>query len=185
MNQSIVYAFPTYDDNGGNTEEAITRSLLYQLCRAIWSIILVVNKERDCSHLLNLWGNLLEAFICGSEPVYIILDGLDECDEIERKQLLRTVRGLLKNCSNLHVLVASRKGVDVRPARGENCETLIVKEKNRTDIEQFVAKEINDLWGEISRHIPGLTAGEFFKIAHNIVNQSEGAGFTGRSYSNK
>ena len=170
---NILYAFPTYDDIGGNTEAAIIRSFLYQLCRENRSIIPAVNKELDCSLRLNAWGKLLETFICGSEPVYIILDGLDECDEIERKQLLRTVLGLWQNCSNLHVLIASRKEVDIRRALETKCETLVVEEKNRNDIEQFVTKEINDLWGKI-RHIPGLTAVEFFETAHKIVNQSEG-----------
>ena len=175
----ILYAFPTYDDAGGNTEAAIIRSLLYQLCRANQSLIPMVNKEHDDRHnrslLLNTWGKLLGTFICGSEPVYIILDGLDECDEIERKQLLKTILGLWKNCSNLHVLVASRKEVDIRQELETKCETLIVEEKNRTDIKRFVTREINDLWRKI-RHIAEPTAGEFFKVvAHNIIDQSEGA----------
>ena len=138
-----------------------------------------MNKEHDDRHsrslLLNTWGKLLETFICGSEPVYIILDGLDECDEVERKQLLRVILGLWQNCSNLHILVASRKEVDIRRALETNCETLIVEEKNRTDIKRFVTREINELWRKI-RHIAEPMAGEFFKtVRHNIVNQSEGA----------
>ena len=138
-----------------------------------------MNKEHDVLHrrslLSDTWDNLLETFICGSEPVYIVLDGLDECGEIERKQLLKTILDLWQNCSNLHVLVASRKEVDIRRALETNCATLIVEEKNRPDIKRFVTKEINDLWGKI-RHIAEPTAGEFFKtVAQNIVNQSEGA----------
>ena len=175
----ILYAFPTYDDTGGNTEAAIIRSLLYQLCRANQSLIPEVNKEYDDrqnrSLLLNTWGNLLETFICRSERVYIILDGLDECNEIERKQLLRTVLGFRQNCSNLHVLIASRKEVDIRQELATECETLIVEEKNRTDIKRFVTREINDLWKKI-KHIAEPTAGEFVKVvAHNIVTQSGGA----------
>ena len=175
----ILYAFPTYDDTNGNTEVAITRSLLYQLCRANPSLIPAVNKEHDSrrnrSLLLKTWEKELETFICGSEPVYIVLDGLDECDEMEREQLLRTMLGLWQNCSNLHVLIASRKEVDIRRALETNCETLNVEEKNRSDIKRFVTKEINDLWVKI-RHIAEPAAGGFFKIvAQNIVNQSEGA----------
>ena len=177
----ILYAFPTYDDTGGNTEAAIIRSLLYQLCRANQSLIPMVNKEHDDRHnrslLLNTWGKLLETFICGSEPVYIILDGLDECDETERERLLRAILGLLESCSNLHVLVASRKEVDIRQELETTCETLVVEEKNRTDIKQFVTKAIRDLLKKIKR-VAEPTAGEFFKtVGHNIVNQSEGARF--------
>ena len=137
-----------------------------------------MNKEHDDRHsrslLLNTWGKLLETFICGSEPVYIILDGLDECDEVERKQLLRVILGLWQNCSNLHVLVASRKEVDICQAFGKNCETLIVEEKNRIDIEQFVTREINDLWGDIIHIAEPMPEKVFKMVAHNIVNQSEG-----------
>ena len=175
----VLYTFSTHDDTGGNTEAAIIRSLLYQLCRANQSLIPAVNNEYDArqsrSLLLNTWDKLLETFICGSEPVYIIMDGLDECGEIERKQLLRTILGLRNNCFNLHLLIASRKEVDIRQALETNCETLIVEEKNRTDIKRFVTREINDLWGRI-RHSTEPTAGAFFKtLTHNIVIQSEGA----------
>ena len=174
----ILYAFPTYDDTGGNTEAAIIRSLLYQLCRANQSLIPAVNKEYDDrqnrSLLLNTWGKLLETFICGSEPVYIILDGLDECDEVEREQLLKTMLRLCQNCSNLHILVASRKEADIRWTLDSNCKTLIVEEKNRSDIKRFVARKISDLWRKI-RHIAEPAAGEFFKmVARSIVNRSEG-----------
>ena len=180
----ILYAFPTYNDAGGNTEEAIIRSLLYQLCRANQSLIPVVNEEYEArqsrSLPLDTWGKLLETFICSSEPVYIVLDGLDECEEIERKQVMKIILGLWQNCSNLHVLVASRKEVDIRQALEGNCETLVVEEKTRSDIERFVTKEIDDIWRKISRRRiadlePGT--GEFFEIVkRNIINQSEGAG---------
>ena len=175
----ILYAFPTYDDTAGNTKMAIINSLLYQLCRANKSLIPAVNREHEDRHsrslALNTWGNLLETFICGSEPVYIILDGLDECDETEREQLLRTILGLWKNCSNLHVLVASRKEADIHRELEKHCEMLIVEKKNRADIKRFVIGKINDLWRRI-KHIAEPTAGEFFKmVARSIVNQSEGA----------
>ena len=93
----------------------------------------------------------------------------------EREQLLRTILHLSKTCSNLHVLVASRKEVDIRQALKTNCETLIVGEQNCTDIKRFVTSEINNLWKEI-RHIAEPTAEEFFgAVADKIVTQSEGA----------
>ena len=172
----ILYAFPTHDDTGGNIEEAIIRSLLFQLCRANQSLIPAANKEHHSRYSrsppLNTWGKLLETFICGSEPVYIILDGLDECDVIERRHLLKKILGLWENCSNLHVLIASRKEVDIHWTLEGKCETLIVEGRNRTDIRQFVTSEINDLW--IS-HFAQPAAGKFFKtVADNIVIRSEG-----------
>ena len=179
----ILYAFPSDGDTSGNTKAAIIRSLLYQLCRANPSLIPMVNKEHDSRYnrslLSNICDNLLEKLIYSSETVYIIVDGLDECEMIDREQLLRTILHLLKTCSNLHVLVASRKEVDIGQALKTNGETLLVEEKNRADIKRFVASEINSLWRKI-RDIASAEpmAGEFFKtVAHNIVNQSEGTSF--------
>ena len=174
----VLYTFSTHDDIGGNTAAAIIRSLLYQLCRANRSLVPALYKERDArqshSFPLNTCGKLLETFICGLEPIYIILDGLDECGEVERNQLLRTILGIWRNCPNLHVLVASRKKGDIRRALETNCKTLIVGKQNCIDIKRFVTREINSLWRKIS-HIAEPTAGEFLKtVAHNIVNQSEG-----------
>ena len=176
----ILYAFPSDEDTSGNTKAAIIRSLLYQLCRANPSLIPAVNKEHNArftgsrSLLSDTCDKLLEKFICSSEPVYIILDGLDECKEVERKQLLGTILHLWKTCSNLHVLVASRKEVDIRKALETGCETLLLEEKNRIDIKRFVTNEINSLWRKIN-HIAEPKAAEFFKtVAHNIVTQSEG-----------
>ena len=172
----ILYAFPSDGDTSGNTKAAIIRSLLYQLCRANPSRI---PAEHDTCYNRSLLSNtcdkLLEKFICSSEPVYIILDGLDGCKKIEREQLLGTILHLWETCFNLHVLVASRKEADIRQALETKCETLLLEEKNRTDIKRFVVREINNLWRSI-RHIADPMAGEFFKtVAHNIVNQSEGA----------
>ena len=177
----ILYAFPSDGDTSGNTKAAIIRSLLYQLCRSNPSLIPAVNKEHDARYSRslhsNICDNLLEKFICSSEPVYIIVDGLDECEMIERKQLLRTILHLSKTCSNLHVLVASRKEVDIQQALKSNCETLLAEEKNRADIKRFVISEINSLWRKIKPIANAEPlAGEFLKaVAHNIVNQSEGA----------
>ena len=186
VNESIyiLYAFPTHDDAGGNTEEAIICSLLYQLCRANQSLIPVVNEEYDTrqsrSLRMNTWDKLLETFICSSEPVYIVLDGLDECEEIERKPILTIILGLLQNCLNLHVLVASRKEVDICQELEGKCTTLIIEENSRSDIERFVAREIDNIWTKISkRHIAHLEPGTgklFDTVKQNIVNQSGGAG---------
>ena len=174
----ILYAFPSDGDSSGSTKATIIRSLLYQLCRANPSLIPVANKEHDAHYSRSLLSKtcdkLLEELICSSEPVYIIVDGLDECEMIEREQLLRTILHLTETCSNLHVLVASRKEVDIRQALETKCQTLLLEEKNRTDIKRFVTREINSLWRKIS-HIAEPTTGEFLKtVAHNIVNQSEG-----------
>ncbi|KAF8539933.1 hypothetical protein BDD12DRAFT_792363 [Trichophaea hybrida] len=116
----VLYAFPTYDDTSGNTLAAITGSLVYQICQKHPPLIPAANQEYDTLSrhhgglLINPWGELLETFIYGSEPVYIILDGLDECDESQRKQLLETILNLCSCCSNLCILVSSRKEFDIQ-----------------------------------------------------------------------
>lgn len=179
----MLYAFPTYDDTSGNTHAAITGSLVYQICQKHPPLIPAANKEYDTLSrrhgglLINPWGKLLETFICGSEPVYIILDGLDECDESQRKQLLETILNLCSCCPNLCTLVSSRKEVDIRRKLEKQCEMIIVEEKNRADIKRFVTGEINTLWSEI-KHVAEPGASDFFKeVARNIVIQSGGTGF--------
>jgi len=116
----VVYAFPTYDNTATNTKIAITQSMIYQFCRANPSLIPAVNRAYESEFAggrissLNTCEGLLEEFICRAEPVYIVLDGLDECEEGERRQLLDSFHRLLLACPNLHVLVSSRKEADIR-----------------------------------------------------------------------
>jgi len=173
----LIYAFPTYDN--GNTKPAIVESIIYQLCRANTAIIPAANREYD-SHfsrgrIFDLWDKLLEDFICRAEPVYMILDGLDECAENHRKNLLDIIVKLCNDCRNLRVLVSSRKEVDICQKLETNAEMVAVEDRNRSDIERFVKQEINDLWEKIK----GITAPEtediFKTLAGNIACQSEGS----------
>jgi hypothetical protein len=175
----VLHAFPNYDDASGNTHAAITGSLVYQFCKANPCLLSAANKEYDAISRLGLpvldpWGKLLEKFICGSEPVYIILDGLDECDVSQRKQLLVTIQSLCNNCPNLYVLVASRKEVDITQKLRKSCEVVIMEEKNRADIEHFVTGEIKALWSRIKDIVEPGTSDIFKDIARNIVVRSEG-----------
>ncbi|KAF8241833.1 hypothetical protein K440DRAFT_608109 [Wilcoxina mikolae CBS 423.85] len=150
----VVYAFPTYDD--GNTKSAVMESILYQLCRANTALIPAANREYDThasrSRISDPWDNLLEIFISRTDPVYMILDGLDECDETHRKKLLETTLKLCNDCPNLHVLVSSRKEVDIRQRLETNAEMVAVEEWNRSDIERYVTHEVCGLWERI-KHI--------------------------------
>jgi len=172
-----IYAFPTYDN--GNTKTAVVESILYQLCRANTALIPAANQEYD-SHIskgriFDPWDKLLETFICRAEPMFMVLDGLDECDQNHRKKLLEIIIKLCNDCPNLRVLVSSRKEVDIRQKLETNALMVAVEDRNRSDIEQFVKKEINDLWEGI-KDIAEPETEEFIKdLAGNIACQSEGS----------
>lgn len=108
---------------------------------------------------------LLELFCKTIPKQYIIIDGLDECEEKQRTTFLRELTTIVKacnedpstSCGKPRVLCVSRKIGDIERSLAE-ASWLEIKNANHKDIEAFVCYKLGELEGKFDLgQEPGLT----------------------------
>jgi hypothetical protein len=87
---------------------------------------------------------LQELVQCVGET-YLIIDGLDECEEKDRCLLLKSLVDICHNCSNLRLAVGSRDEVDISRILKQKSQTIFVNNANEDDIEAFVRRRLDEL----------------------------------------
>jgi hypothetical protein len=155
--------------------------MIYQVCQANPTLTPIVNqKYKSClgriynSHHPHPCGEILEALLNGDQLAYMILDGLDECAQDERKQLMETILELGCSCPNLHILVSGRKETDITETLEPKAAVVTVEENNKLDIMEFVTRETEDLWDRVKDIAQPGTHGFFQDLAAKIVFQANG-----------
>jgi hypothetical protein len=146
----VLYAFPTYNDEKGNTPRGIIRSLISQLCSTDTALTAMLvsecDKEKGATERWTdmQWKDELRKLIemVGDEPCYILLDGLDECDERHRSSLLNDMVALATRCPCVHVLISSRPEADIEKCLTNIGEKVVVDENNREDILVYIKEEL-------------------------------------------
>lgn len=99
---------------------------------------------------LQLAKKLFEDFCSIPEKIFIIIDGLDECEQVERKQLLEFLIEIVTQCDTvepgkLRIMIVSQDYVDIRRALKSSSVTKIVPKivsmsasDNENDIHSYV-----------------------------------------------
>lgn len=117
---------------------------------------LTLTTESTAKHLLELF--------CKTIPKqFIVIDGLDECEEKQRAIVLRTLTSIVKacdeisNCGKPRLLFISRKLGDIETSLA-GASSLEIRDANRKDIEAFVRHKIEQVIGKFDLgEEPGLT----------------------------
>ncbi|KAL9621920.1 MAG: hypothetical protein Q9160_003741 [Pyrenula sp. 1 TL-2023] len=129
---------------------SVLRSLMFQLASQADTL-----QEVLCqSSLENLKGStdcaveLLTAFLALVGPVYIVVDGLDEIDEVHRCKLLKQLLGLLEKCENMKLLISSRPDADITAILQEKSADIRVDHRNCESIEVFVTQSLRRWFAE-------------------------------------
>jgi len=180
----VLYAFPTYSDEKGNTRRGIIRTLISQLCFTDTALTAMIVSECDGKKGTTerwtdvQWKDQLQKLIetVGDEPCYILLDGLDECDKRHRSSLLNDMVALATRCPSVHVLISSRPEADIEKFLTNIGERVAVDENNREDILVFIKRELEqrDFCTRVN-HSANPTIGRFIKeLSGDIVRMSGG-----------
>lgn len=97
----------------------------------------------DVEYLKGLLSNVVEDF----ESVYIVVDGLDEIEEVNRKPILKMLLEVVDLCGNIRFLLSSRREHDILRALDSRAVSLMLNEKNLRDIEKYVEVQRQE-WSE-------------------------------------
>lgn len=174
---NLLYAFPTYDCIGGNTSIAIFESFVYQICQSnpLLTPVVTLDYQKSRGHFrppARFLAELLEKLICGTEPTYMIVDGLDECEESQRKEILETIICLSQKCSNLRVLFSSRREVDIDRVLQGICQIVPVDQHNRGDIQSYVTVQLQEICQKA--RTSGDLVANIKSLVRPIVTQANG-----------
>jgi len=145
---SLLYFFCSYKEPDKNNCLALLRSLIWQRILQDNDLIPYIYDQYinnpssasypRCKKLLN---DLLgECTPCGFHPIYIVLDGLDELPDAERKQLFPVLKPILTEepfMSTAKVYIASQDLVDIRKALKKST-SVPIKDNNKHDIRKYI-----------------------------------------------
>ena len=148
------YFYCHYDNQRANTAVGILRGLLDQLLDEFPLLLPPCHSKQSTSgepslRSLSIAKQLFENFCSTVPKLYIVIDGLDECEQYERKQLLETIMDVINHCEadepgKLRVLFVSQDYADIR--RGLEKEKLAPK---------IVALSASDNEGDIQTYVRG------------------------------
>jgi len=120
---------------------------------------------------------LLQDMIKSVGSTYLIIDGLDECDEPERQALLKILVDLSNNCPNLRLAISSRDETDISRILKNITQVITVHSANKTDIAAYVSAQLDELSREIRPNTPAADPGvehDINAFLKPIVAKSEG-----------
>lgn len=87
---------------------------------------------------------LLVSVVHLSATAYIVIDGIDECKDEDRRQLLLYLNNLIKiSKRKVRIFVSSRPEVDISKSLGDFCPISLDPSTTRSDIEVFIHDAID------------------------------------------
>lgn len=131
--------FASYAQRDTSTAKSIFQSLMFQAGRSditMQSILLGVD-ERELTSGTKPIITMFEKLMLCSGPSYIIIDGLDEIDELERGIVLQHVIAVTKACTTLKVLISGRPSEDIEGKLKKEAK-ITVHERNAGSIQSYV-----------------------------------------------
>ena len=143
---SIAYFYCKYQDPSRNTFDAVSRGILAQLLHQNEELLLpfvyecAAKSGENCLRSPTLAKEVLETVLISSEPVWIILDGLDECDLKETKKITTWFQNLadldpvFQRCRCLYI---SQDNGEMRKLLPKISKVQIQAQKSGPDILQF------------------------------------------------
>jgi hypothetical protein len=107
---------------------------------------------------------LLTTLLSTAGPVFIVIDGLDEIDQIERARLLHRLLELSNSCEEAKILVSSRIEDDIKSILCDKAVEIRIDNRNAGSIQAFVSRRVQawflsrDFLPEARTEIVGLLA---------------------------
>lgn len=171
---STVFAFLDYQTRESISTLQLLHSFIWQIAldheKLQAPLILAYKQERrrlnsDLGFVKDLFGRFLDSI----PTVFIVIDGLDEIMQLERRQILRTMLEILQMRTKVKVLISSRPEDDISTIISKEGQPLRVHDRNNHDIEAYVSNRAaslvtdariseSGLAQEISRLMKGITA---------------------------
>jgi hypothetical protein len=142
-----LFVFVSHTHQTSTTTRSILQSLLFQLAFDVKDAqsVLAESNERELlgstRYVLGLLKTLLDSPAVG--PTYIILDGLDEMEVVERGILLQQLADL-DSCPGTKILISSRPEDDIASILDAKATKIRVDKRNSGSIQSYVNQRTRD-----------------------------------------
>ena len=161
-----LFAFLTHALKSTTTALSILHSLIFQLTheRDDLQEVLCQSSREDLKWNIEMAIDLLARLLASAEPVYIVIDGLDEIDELERDKLLNQLLRLGETAKRTSLLISSRPEADITAILKTKAAIVRVDHRNSGSIQAFVTDSMQrwftqrDFLPEAQAEIEGLLA---------------------------
>lgn len=155
INQSFgtCYFYCKETDPGKNDFVSVLKGLLHQLLVRCRDMVPYCYEKKLSSGELNMASSnlaqqLLELFVQRIPKIYVIIDGIDECDITERRLITSFFTSLAETCDErdpgkLRVLFISQDYADIRRALATASVLSLVPSDNEEDLKAYARH-----WGQ-------------------------------------
>lgn len=170
-----IYAFPS-PAHADTTALSIMHSLLFQLASSDTDLqaVLTESNKRDMMSSINAAKGLFADLLRCAGDTFLVIDGLDEIEEFERKQLLSSLVEILDACaeSSLKICISSRAEDDITKILEPRAATVRVEKENARGILTYIDRRYDEWMASSDFLVEGRS--EIKSLLHRICAKAEG-----------
>lgn len=145
----VLFAFLTFDDKEEEHAVKVLQSLMFQMTNRnphMWPILherylMDAGKLKSNSQYLE---ELFTELLKDAGQTFIIIDGVDEVNQIDRAFLLKSLMRAKQSCKNVKLLISSRLETDIARDLEKRAVSIRVDHRNAEDIETYVDLEVDE-----------------------------------------
>jgi hypothetical protein len=153
FSSKCLFTFISYKYKESLSAIALLHSLIVQLVSEDGDLQMILCKSFQ-SNKGNLKGNpkcareILSELLRCAGPTFIIIDGLDETEESERRIILRELLEILNDCPEAKLCVSSKPEHDISKALKITAEVIRVDYNNAGCIQAYVTNRVQNWFTE-------------------------------------
>ena len=177
----VIFAFISHVFRSSTSALSTLHSLIFQLASDDDDLQAALCQS-SCENLKNsitVAADLLTTLLNCAGPVYMIIDGVDEIDEVERGRLLRQLLDLSKNCEETKILIGCRAEADIKTILDSTSISIRVDNRNASSIQAFVNRW-SHTWFQARNFLPNERA-DIERLLAPLASNAKGTLFQTQS----
>lgn len=145
-----IFAFLSYKLSNKTSPLSILQSFIFQLTsndetlQTILCESALEGLKRDISSTVDVLKTLLNYV----GKTYIIVDGLDEVNELDRCRVLQELLVISNACEKVRILISSRPEADIKRILQNEAATIRIDQRNAGSIQVYVNNWMRDWFAE-------------------------------------
>ncbi|KAF4151939.1 hypothetical protein CNMCM6069_002829 [Aspergillus lentulus] len=169
-----AFAFLSHTFSTSTSALGVLHSLLFQVASQhedLQDVLCHSTNEQIKSNITVAVDTLKSILDCAGQ-VFLIVDGLDEIDEVERRVLLKQLLHLSHECHETRIFISSRREEDIAVILEARSETIRVGGRNEESIQVFVDYQLKQIFQ--SRRFPPQIQDEIKRSLAPLASKAKG-----------